>query len=134
MPDLRAFLREQGRPLQKLQMFFKDMDRRAVELERLPKLFPDLAVTSSIVNNIEINAKNANKGQALRFLCRYLGLDVSQSMSFGDGTNDLSMIEAAGVGVAMQNSDPLLFPAADYITDTNDNDGVAKAILKYCEI
>ena len=134
VPDLRAFLREQGRPLQKMQMFFKDMDRRAAELERLPRIFPDLAVTSSIVNNIEINAKNANKGQALRFLCRYLGLDVSQSMSFGDGTNDLSMIEAAGVGVAMQNSDPLLFPAADYITDTNDNDGVAKAILNFCEI
>ncbi len=134
VPDLRAFLLKEGRPCQKLQMFFKDMDRRAVELERLPELFPDLAITSSIPNNIEINSKNANKGRALRFLCEYLGLDVSESMAFGDGSNDLSMIEAAGVGVAMKNADPLLFPAADYVTDTNDNDGVAKAIQKFCHL
>ena len=133
VPDLRAFLREQGRPLQKLQMFFKDMDRRAAELERLPRLFPDLVVTSSITNNIEINAKNANKGEALRFLCRHLGLDVSESMSFGDSGNDLSMILAAGVGVAMANAeDRSLLDAADYVTDTNDNDGVAKAIKRFC--
>ena len=132
VPDFRAFLREQGRPLQKIQMFFKDMDRRAVELKRLPGLFPDLTVTSSITNNIEINAKNANKGEALRFLCRHLGLDVSESMSFGDSINDLSMITAAGVGVAMANADRSLLDAADHITDTNDNDGVAKAIARFC--
>ena len=134
VPDLRAFLREQGRPLQKIQMFFKDMDRRAVELERLSRLFPDLVVTSSITNNIEFNAKNANKGEALRFLCRHLGLDVSESMSFGDSSNDLSMIVAAGVGVAMANADQSLLDAADYVTDTNDNDGVAKAIAKFVSV
>ena len=132
VPDLRVFLREQGRPLQKLQMFFKDMERRAVELERLPKLFPDLTVTSSITNNIEINAKNANKGEALRFLCRHLGLSIEESMSFGDSSNDLSMIVAAGTGVAMANADQALLDAADYVTDTNDNDGVARAIAKFC--
>ena len=131
VPDLRAFLREKGCPLQKIQMFFKDMDRRAVEMERLPRLFPDLSVTSSITNNIEINAKNANKGEALRFLCRHLGLDVSESMAFGDSSNDLSMILAAGVGVAMANADKFLLEAADYVTDTNDNDGVAKAIARF---
>ena len=132
VPDLRAFLREQGRPLQKIQMFFKDMDRRAKELERLPKLFPDLVVSSSIANNIEINAKNANKGEALRFLCRHLGLNIEESMSFGDSSNDLSMIVAAGIGVAMANADRAVLEAADYVTDTNDNDGVAKAIARFC--
>ena len=132
VPDLRAFLREQGSPLQKIQMFFKDMDRRAVELERLPGLFPDLTVTSSITNNIEINAKNANKGEALRFLCRHLGLGIEESLSFGDSSNDLSMMIAAGVGVAMANADQALLDAADYVTDTNDNDGVAKAIARFC--
>ena len=132
VPDFRAFLREQGCPLQKIQMFFKDMDRRARELERLPKLFPDLVVTSSSANHIEFNAKNANKGEALRFLCRHLGLDVSESMSFGDSSNDLSMIVAAGIGVAMANADRAVLEAADYVTDTNDNDGVAKAIAKFC--
>lgn len=132
VPDLRDFLQEQGRPLQKIQMFFKDLDRRAEELERLSKLFPEMAVTSSIFNNIEINAQNANKGQALRFLCAHLGLDVSESMAFGDGSNDLSMIKAAGTGVAMANADPMLLAAADYVTDDNDSDGVAKAIARFC--
>ena len=132
VPDLRAFLREQGRPLQKIQMFFKDLDRRAEEMERLKKLFPELAITSSIFNNVEINAKNANKGQALRFLCAHLGLDAAESMAFGDGSTDLSMIEAAGTGVAMANAEPMLLEAADYVTDTNDSDGVAKAIARFC--
>ena len=132
VPDLRAFLREQGSPIQKIMMFFKDPDRRAAELERLPRLFPDLSITSSFPSNIEINAKDANTGEALRFLCRHLGLDVSESMAFGDSSNDLSMILAAGVGVAMANADPVLLKAADYVTGTNDNDGVARAIARFC--
>lgn len=132
VPDFKGFIARENRPLQKIQMFFTDMDRRAKELERLPKLFPDLSVTSSITNNIEFNAKNANKGEALRFLCRHLGLSIEESMSFGDSSNDLSMIEAAGTGVAMANADQALLDAADYVTDTNDNDGVAKAIARFC--
>ena len=132
VPDFKGFVAREGRPLQKLQMFFADMGRREQELERLPRLFPELSVSSSIPNNIEINAKNANKGEALRFLCRHLGLDVSESMSFGDSSNDLSMIVAAGVGVAMANAEQSLLDAADYVTDTNDNDGVAKAIRRFC--
>lgn len=130
--DFKGFLARENRPLQKIQMFFADMDRRARELERLPRLFPDMGVSSSIANNIEFNAKNANKGEALRFLCRHLGLGVEESMSFGDSGNDLSMIVAAGTGVAMANADPSLLAAADYITDTNDRDGVAKAIARFC--
>ena len=133
VPDFKGFVARENRPLQKLQMFFADMDRRARELERLPKLFPALSVSSSIPNNIEINAKNANKGEALKFLCRHLGLRIDESMSFGDSSNDLSMIAAAGVGVAMANAeDKSLREAADYVTDTNDNDGVAKAIARFC--
>ena len=131
VPDLRTFLREQGAPLQKIQMFFKDMDRRAAELERMPRLFPELAVTSSIYNNIEMNAKTATKGEALRFLCRHLGIDIRDTMAFGDSSNDLSMIQAAGLGVAMGNAASELLAAADYITDTNDQNGVATALERF---
>ena len=57
--DFRGFIRRENRPLQKIQMFFTDMDRRREELERLARDFPDMAVTSSITNNIEINEKPA---------------------------------------------------------------------------
>ena len=130
--DFRGFIRRENRPLQKIQMFFADMGRRQEELERLARDFPDMAVTSSISNNIEINDKHANKGEALGFLRRLLGVAAQDTMAFGDGSNDLSMIRAAGVGVAMANADPALLRAADYVTDTNDNDGVAKAIARFC--
>ena len=130
--DFRAFIRRENRPLQKIQMFFRDLDRRREALEVLPRDLPDMAVTSSIPNNIEINDSAATKGEGLRFLCRRLGVDIRDTMAFGDGSNDMSMIQAAGIGVAMANADPALRAAADYVTDTNDADGVAKAIARFC--
>lgn len=127
--DMRAFLREHK--VQKLMVYFKDLDRRALELERIPALFPDMAVSSSMSHNIEINAGQANKGAALARLCALLGIDVKDTMAFGDGSNDLTMIRAAGIGVAMGNAWQGLKDAADYITLTNDEDGVARAIEKF---
>ena len=126
--DFRGFIRRENRPLQKIQMFFKDMDRRREELEHLSRIFPDMAIS----NNIEINDKLATKGEALGFLCRHLGIGIEETMSFGDGSNDLSMIQAAGIGVAMANAEESLKAAADYVTVSNDEDGVAKAIEKFC--
>ena len=127
--NMRQVLKD--RPVQKVQIFFKDMERRAQELERMPQIFSDMAVTSSITNNIEVNAKHANKGEALRVLCRILGVDIRDTMAFGDGSNDLAMIQAAGIGVAMENAYPGLKEAADYVTCTNDEDGVARAMERF---
>ena len=117
--------------VQKVMCFFKDMDRRAVELERVPKLFPHLRTTSSIRNNIEVNAMGANKGEALKQLCAHLGVDVKDTMAFGDGSNDLTMIQTAGIGVAMGNAYQGLKDAADYVTLDCDADGVAHAVEKF---
>lgn len=127
----RAFVAAQGKSLQKIQMFFKDMDARALELKRLAELFPELTASSSIYNNIELNIQSATKGEALRFLCRHLGIDVRDTMAFGDKSNDLPMIRAAGLGVAMANADEELLAEADYITDTNDRNGVAQALERF---
>ena len=131
--DFRGFITAQGRSLQKMQMFFRDsdMDRREQELTALARMFPQLAVTSSIYNNIEMNIQTATKGEALVFLARHLGIAVQDTMAFGDKSNDLSMIRAAGLGVAMGNADGDLLAAADYITDTNDRNGVAQALERF---
>jgi hydroxymethylpyrimidine pyrophosphatase-like HAD family hydrolase len=84
------------------------------------------------VNNIEINSGDAHKGAALLELCRHLNIDPAQAMAFGDGLNDVTMIKTAGIGVAMGNADPRVKDVADFVTDTNDNDGVAKAIRRFC--
>ena len=124
--DLKAWLRADGGGVQKLQMHFRDMRARRKELELLPALFPETAVSSSVNTNIEINIREANKGDALLALCALLGIDPADTLAFGDGTNDLSMIRAAGLGVAMGNADFAVKAAADAVCDDNEHDGMAK--------
>lgn len=128
----RQVIRSRGRGIQKTQMFFQDLQLRQQVLEAFPQQFPELIATSSMVNNIEINSRDANKGEALRQLCRQLGVDIQDTMAFGDGLNDVTMLRAAGIGVAMGNADASIQAEADIVTDTNDNHGVAKAILRFC--
>ena len=128
VPELKEFVRASGKNVQKVQFFCKDLSIRDRELTLLPKLFRDVAVSSAIYNNVEVNNILAHKGEALRRLCEYTGTDPSEVMAFGDGSNDLSMLEASGTAVAMGNSVPTILEAADIVTDTNDADGVAKVI------
>ena len=97
----------------------------------MEKRFPQYAISSSLPINIEINAPDATKGQALSFLTSYLKLKREDTIAFGDGTNDISMIRQAGLGVAMGNSAPEVLDAADEITDTNDQDGIAKVLMTF---
>ena len=128
VPELKAWLRERGRDVQKIQLFTRDRSLRDRELELLRRSWPDLAVTASLPNNIEINSAGANKGDALLALARHLGLPRESTMAFGDGLNDLTMLRAAGLGVAMGNAHPELKAAADRITLDCDSDGVAAAV------
>ena len=70
------------------------------------------------------------KGEALLRLASILGISREETMACGDGENDASMIRMAGIGVVMANGDPQLKAEADYITDSNDEDGVAAALEK----
>lgn len=85
-------------------------------------------VSSSWVNNLEINARGTNKGVALTALASRLGIPMSQVMAIGDNDNDIPMLKAAGVGVAMGNATPTALAAADYATLPNHQCGVAAAI------
>ena len=131
--ELKAFLTERGHDIQKSQFFAKDMDLRAKLMEEIPQRFPDLIVSSAVVNNVEINDKNAHKGNAIRQLAQHLGLAMSQVLAFGDGSNDITMLQEAGIGVCMENGLDSVKAVADYITDSCDEDGVAKAIYRFCK-
>ena len=128
--SLPEYIREKGKPLQKLQLHFTDMEERQRQLKLLPELFPELAVSSSLPNNIEINHRTSTKGRALNGLCDYLGLDIADTVAFGDGSNDLDMLIAAGTGVAMANGMDAVKAAADFVTVSNNESGVAYAIEK----
>ncbi|MBO0441727.1 HAD superfamily hydrolase [Enterococcus sp. DIV0212c] len=79
----------------------------------------------------EILNKEASKGNALAKLAEHLGISQSETMAIGDNENDLSMIEYAGIGVAMGNATENVKQAADVQTTSNDEDGVAEVLLKY---
>ena len=128
VPELKEFLLQQGGSVQKIQLFSTDPALRTALLKELPLRFDGLSVSSSVERNVEINHKDANKGAALMGLASRLGLTRSQVMSFGDGLNDISMIREAGVGVAMQNAVEEVKSAADLITGSCEESGVAQVI------
>ena len=80
---------------------------------------------------LEIINHRASKGSTLKALSEELGIKQDEVMALGNAQNDNSMIEYAGIGVAMGNAVPETKAVADVITDTNNNDGVGKAVEKY---
>lgn len=132
VPELKAWVESQPYDVQKVQFFTEDRVVKAQLMEELPRKFPDLVITSAIPSNVEINQRNANKGQALLALAQHLGYTAEQVMAFGDGLNDLSMIRAAGTGVVMANGFPEVKAVADLLAEDCDHDGVAKVIEDVC--
>lgn len=90
--------------------------------------FGGLELTNSQPHNLEINPEGVHKGSALSKVCKKIGITMEEVMSVGDSLNDMKMIQQAGLGVAMGNAQEAIKKAADFETDTNDRDGVAKAI------
>ncbi len=127
VPDVREQVRQLGQPVEKINYFFGDMEERARAREAL-NARGDVIVSSSFSNNLEINALGATKGEAILRLAAHLGLRTEETMGIGDGGNDVTMIRMSGIGVAMGNAEDSLKEIADYVTLTNDEDGVAAAI------
>lgn len=100
---------------------------KLIVLEKLDN-YPDLEITSSSICNIEVNPKNVNKANGLKIVSDRLGITFDNMIAIGDSLNDKSMLEAANIGIAMNNAIPEIKEIADVITDTNENDGVAKVI------
>jgi Cof subfamily protein (haloacid dehalogenase superfamily) len=123
--DLKAFLRKNGQPVQKVQLCFRDMAERETARAEIAAAFPEILVTSSFRNNLELNAADADKGRALLALAQHLGIPAADTIAFGDSSNDLRMLRAAGTSVAMGNAAPEVRAVCDYVTETNDRDGVA---------
>lgn len=82
----------------------------------------------------EISAENINKWTAIEVLSDILKISKDEIMAIGDNVNDIKMIEEAGIGVAMDNAWDDIKEKADYVTKSNEEDGVAYAIEKFCDI
>ncbi|MFR1722843.1 HAD family hydrolase [Emergencia timonensis] len=107
--------------------FAEDKEKWQRILERID----DITLTSSFKHNFEIGGANTSKAEALRFLMRRLDVEPRELMACGDSPNDIEMIKLAEIGVVVGNASEEMKSLANYVTDTNDNDGVAKAIENF---
>ncbi len=129
VPNIVEYVKKWDGMIDKVNYFFDDLEERQ-EIWNLLKQRDDILVSTSLYNNLEINGPGASKGEGLLRLAAMLGIKQEETMAFGDGNNDVSMIRDAGIGAVMANGDPGLKEIANYITATNDESGVAQAIEK----
>lgn len=130
VPDIQELAEQNIRDMDKLQGLFANMDEREQAWQELIQ-DQKLELVGSLKYNIEINAAGVNKGKGLLKLGELLGIRKEEIMACGDGDNDAAMLREVGFGVAMGNAEEAVKAAADYITETNDQDGAAKAIERF---
>ncbi|MEA4918089.1 Cof-type HAD-IIB family hydrolase [Proteiniphilum sp.] len=109
-----------------LTAFFKDPEEKEI-MSHLPnsssmRWYPTFT---------DVIAKGVDKGVGIDQFCNYYGFSIDETMAFGDGGNDIEMLQHAGIGIAMGNANDEVKQAADYVTDSVDNDGVFKALRHF---
>ena len=108
----------------------------SVQPEELPQVQKEIAaflpesltVVQTAAFYLEVIPKVINKGQGIRDICKVLGIDSEEVISFGDAANDIPMLREAGMGVAMGNAAEPVKAAANMVTLSNNEDGIAAAL------
>jgi HAD superfamily hydrolase (TIGR01484 family) len=108
--------------------YYNENNRHLGEILDALTTWGGMEITNSHPNNLELNPKGVSKASGLRELCGILGIEMSQVVAMGDSLNDIAMICEAGLGVAMGNAQQEVKDAADIVTLTNEEDGVARVI------
>lgn len=130
VPDaLRSVEAAGHHPVKISGMIYRDGSNLAFAREQQLR-FPEFSAVISC-DALEVTAQGVTKGEGLRQLCRITGIPIDRTVAFGDSENDAAALEAAGTSVAMENGTPEIKAAADYVTRSNDEDGVAWFIENY---
>jgi len=108
----------------KIQIIGETDEVIAIE-QILKEKFPHLSICRSHANFLEVMHKSATKGNAVRFLEDYFHVKMEECVAFGDNFNDLDMLESVGLGVAMGNAPDEIKQAANRVTASHNDDGIA---------
>lgn len=128
--NLIQFVQNQSYPLDKIYISLKNELQKEKIVSKLQS-YSTIAVTSSIKNSLEINDISANKGIALLALGKLLGINKEEIMACGDSENDLEMLKLVGLSIAMENADASIKEVVDFITYSNQQDGIAHAVKTF---
>jgi Cof subfamily protein (haloacid dehalogenase superfamily) len=103
------------------------------EAERafMQQVMPNSVATRWTPLFADVNPQGISKKVGVDVFCQYFGLDVSETMSFGDGGNDVTMLQYTGLSVAMGNAAQQVQDSADYVTAETDQDGIAQALARF---
>lgn len=128
-PDFSKII---GHPKQTKMLVIDEPSRLDALLPEVRSLFGnEVYVTKSKPNYLEFMHLEGTKGHALRFLAAHYGIPMEETIAIGDAMNDHEMVEAAGLGVAMANAVPALKAIADYVTLSNNDDGIKHVLDKF---
>ncbi len=128
--DLLAWLE---RPPTKLVAVADPDDVPALRAALVAALADNVFLTTSLPYLLEVGNPAVSKGTGIAFVAEHLGISLDRVVSFGDGENDLELIDEAGFGIAVDDANPLLFDRADWICPSADVEGVATVIDAYLD-
>lgn len=131
--NIHNFIRKHRENLDSLSFVCADAGQRSAFCRVLQEKVPDIYVTSSVSHMLEIGHICAGKGKTLLYLLKLLGISPDEVMAFGDADNDMDMLTEVKYGIAMANGTENCRKAAFAVTDSNNEDGVAKGILRFCK-
>lgn len=123
-------VRAEGIEIHKLLLMGEPAQIAALNQE-LGERYPELTISRSAPFYLEVMDGAATKGSALRALCEKKGIGAQEAIAFGDSQNDMSMLQAAGLGVAMENAPQEVKNQADMVTLDNEHEGLLKVL---CDI
>lgn len=129
IPDIREFMLSHTDEIEKINLYHTTPEARERTMERLRDLPVDCVFSE--YSSLEVSAAGIDKALGLSEICNLLGVPVEESIAVGDDYNDISMINAAGLGVAMGNSYDDVKTAADIVTSDCDHDGCGEIIRRY---
>lgn len=129
IPDLPAFIAA-GKGVEELFVMAGRPDAVADCVKRLGAI-DGLHVVHPAPTALEITAEGVDKGEALLHLAAHLGIDQAETMAIGDSGNDVAMLRAAGISVAMGNAEEAIKSLSGYVTASNDEHGVALALERF---
>jgi Cof subfamily protein (haloacid dehalogenase superfamily) len=131
MDDLNInFIKEKNIQITKIVFVNEDHNYLLKIKEELDKIFGnEISISTSANMYLEINAKNVNKGNALEWLANYLKIDMKETIAIGDNSNDIFMIEKAGIGVCVKNGIDIIKNKANYVTEKTNDEGAVKEVL-----
>ena len=126
--DITGFIRRHIDRLDSLDLIVREEADKQRIWARLEDTVPDIYITSSVRQLIEISHRDAGKHSGVRFVAERLRLSPADIAAFGDGDNDADMLSYVGCGIAMSNASPACLAAADHVTLDHREDGVAHDI------